>query len=739
MFKHILLIASLFITFSIYAQNAAVSYQINNLLQNAPTYYGERGSKKELHLVVKGNPKNIKAFLGLHAGILKYQYDDIMAIRIPQNTLGDLVSLKGLIKAEIHNTPMEVMDATAIQLTSVDTVHAGGGSLQQAYTGNGVVVGIIDSGIDPTHPDFKNDDGTTRILAFWDQNDFSGNLAPYGYGKEYTGVDIDAGLMVNYLDTTYNGHGTAVTGMAAGGGKVRADVKGMAPEADIVVVGNRPSDLDYTNRMPYMLKLVDGINYIFKVAEAAGKPAVINISLGGIEGSHDAQDLPTQLIERMLDAKNGRALVVSAGNAGSVRHHVQYKMNRDTAFTWYRSMHANTGVCSRDSGAYMSFYGDEKDIDNLLINISAENLPCCNGAADETGYRVVKQTVGQKVTYTLNNGSTQIGVVTTFLEKIGTTYGYFVEIKSQEMNRFWRISFTGTGKVDGWSGPLNRRSCNSDFIYNSLALGGSASETRKLGRYVKPDLQQNIGNAYACSQKVITVGAYSANTHMYDIDSIRRNFPVVQKDRIAFSSIGPTRTGVTKPDLTGPGSRVITAQASQELSSMAISSRSSLYLGGKHSVIDGTSFSSPAVAGIVALYLEKNPDAGYAEIKRALLNTTDQDVQTGAEMPNNENGYGRVNAYQMLLYQDPVGINELKKLDALVYPNPSSGKFKIELSRLDFDQDYELTIVDLKGQTILESAFKSHEFEFSIDLTGVYILQLTDKEENAYFYKLIVQ
>ncbi len=135
---------------------------------------------------VKGNPKNIKAFLGRHAGVLKYQYDDIMAIRIPQNTLEDLVSVKGLIKAEINNTPIEVMDATAIQLASLDSLHSDGGSLQQAYTGKVVLVGIIDSGIDPTHPDFKNDVGTTRILAFWDQNDFSGNLAPYGYGRYST-------------------------------------------------------------------------------------------------------------------------------------------------------------------------------------------------------------------------------------------------------------------------------------------------------------------------------------------------------------------------------------------------------------------------------------------------------------------------------------------------------------------------------------------------------------------------
>lgn len=736
MFKVLLFLISLGLPMFLVAQVSPLSYQLNQVIGSSSNDVSKRSSDAEIHIVVKGNVKNIQAFLTKNSGTIKYQYDDLMAIRFPEKELSKLLSVEGLVKAELHNTPFDLMDETALRITSADSVHAGGGNLQQSYTGKNVVVGIIDSGIDPTHPDFKNDDGTTRILAFWDQNDFSASLAPYGYGKEYTSSDIDAGSMANYLDTTYDGHGTAVTGMAAGGGKVRSDIKGMAPDADIVVVGVRASDLDYVNRTPYMLQLVDAINYIFEIAEAEGKPAVVNLSLGGIEGSHDAQDLPTQLIEKMLDAKNGRAVVVSAGNAGEVKHHVQYEVDQDTAFTWFRSMYSNTERCKRDSGAYMSFYGDEKDIENLFINISAENrTPCCT-ADDETGFRAVKQTIGQPISYTLTNGSKQIGVVTTFLEKIGTSYGYFVEIKSKEMSRFWRISFTGSGKVDGWAGPLNRRSCNSDFIYNPLALG-SAEQTRKLGRYVEPDLTQNIGSAYACSEKVITVGAYNTNTSMLDVDSVLRSFGGIQMDRASFSSIGPTRTGIIKPDLTGPGSRVFTAQASQELVSMAASNRSNLHLGGMHSVTDGTSFSSPAVAGIIALYLEKNPNANYADIKQALLSSTDQDAQTGTNMPNNENGYGRVNAFQMLLYQVPAGILEFGSLDALVYPNPTSGYVHIELSKELAKQNIHLTLTDIKGTVIMKSTFLGYQHNFELNNSGIYFLNLRDNNGKSTTKKIV--
>ena len=736
MIRYLLIL--LWLPISLIAQDSPFSYQLLKVSESDEIQNASSRSQKQIHLFLKGSPQSISTFLKENSGTIKYKYDDLFAIRMPISALSKLLTLEGLIKAEIHNSPFNAHDATALRITSADSVHAGSGTLQQAYTGKGVVVGIIDSGIDPTHPDFKNDDGSTRILAFWDQNNFDSSLAPYGYGNEYTAADIDAGLMANYRDTTYNGHGTAVTGMAAGGGKYRNEIKGMAPEADIVVVGIRPSNLDYVKRTPYMMTLVDGINYIYKVAETAGKPAVINISLGGIEGSHDAKDLPTQLIEKMLDDKSGRVLVVSAGNSGAVRHHVGYELNNDTAFTWFRPMFSNTSVCKRDTGVYMSFYGDENDVKNLKINIAAEKrIPCCS-AIDETRFRSFKQTIGQKVVDTLKNGSNVIGIVTTFVEKIGDAYGYFAEVKSRDLSLFWRFQFTGTGKVDGWAGPSFRRSCNSDFIYNPLA-GGPPEQTRKLGRYIEPDLTQNIGNAYACSEKVITVGAYSVNTEMFDVDSIRRTFYVRAKERASFSSIGPTRTGVTKPDIMGPGSRVITTQAAQELAKMASGNRSNLHLGGQHSVTDGTSFSSPAVSGIVALYLEKHPTANYSEVKQAMLMTADQDSLTGNVMPNNEHGYGRINAYQMLLYQNPTSVDEIQWLEALIYPNPSTGRFNIELSKERLSQQFTLKILDLQGIEVYSSEFKGYSYQFTIENSGIYFVELFNKSGHQLRQKIIVR
>ena len=736
--KKIILLFLLSPLFIFSQKTESLSFQIVKIVNEQKTESKSTDSDKEVHLIVKGNKKAIEQFIGDNNGAIKYNYGNIFAIRIPVSSIQNLMYLNGLEKAEIHNKPLYFNDEKAIKFTSTDTVHAGLGLLSSSYTGKDVIVGIIDSGIDPKHIDFKNDDGSTRILAFWDQLDTVSSLPPYGYGKEYTKLDIDNGEMSNYVDSTFNGHGSAVTGMAAGGGKAHAKVKGMAPEADIIVVGINPNKLDYLNWTPALLAIVDGIDYIFKKADDLGKPAVINISLGGIEGSHDGKDLPTRLIEEMLDEKNGRALVASAGNSGTKKLHIGMEAANDTVFTWFRGMYSNSEVCQRDSGAYMSFYGDSMDVINLSYNIGAENrTPCCS-VLDETGFQPFLQPLGQFFTDTLYDGTEMLGVVTTYVEKIEDTYGFFMEIKSNKMNLLWRFSLAGEGKIDGWAGPTSARSCNSEYIENPLIIG-TPLQIEGFDTYVKPDKNQTIGTAYTCSGKVITVGAYSVNEKMLDVDSITRTYFVGAKVRANFSSVGPTRDGRIKPEISGPGSRVITTQASHVLSNLLANSRSTVFVSGKHSITDGTSFSSPAVAGIVALYFEKYPNASYANVKYAMTTTADQDALTGAVMPNNENGFGRINAYRMLLDN---GINSTNEFvldrDVLIYPNPSRGEFFVQFPD-DVQGIMSIEVYSLSGSLILETKSSSNPLTVQLVNSGFYILRLTNEDGFTVNSKIIVE
>ena len=159
-------------------------------------------------------------------------------------------------------------------------------------TGKGILVGVVDSGVDFFHPDFRNEDGSSRILRLWDQS-INGN-PPEGYtrGTEYTKEEIDEALVLGETEgrrlvpsRDVSGHGTAVLGIAAGNGTVSEGVnRSVAYESEILVVkmGNAG-----TNSFPRTTELMEGIDYLVRQAAALGKPIAINISFGNNYGSHE--------------------------------------------------------------------------------------------------------------------------------------------------------------------------------------------------------------------------------------------------------------------------------------------------------------------------------------------------------------------------------------------------------------------------------------------------------------------
>ena len=159
-------------------------------------------------------------------------------------------------------------------------------------TGKGILVGVVDSGVEFFHPDFRNEDGSSRILRLWDQS-INGN-PPEGYtrGTEYTKEEIDEALVLGETEgrrlvpsRDVSGHGTAVLGIAAGNGTVSEGVnRGVAYESEILVVkmGNAG-----TNSFPRTTELMEGIDYLVRQAAALGKPIAINISFGNNYGSHE--------------------------------------------------------------------------------------------------------------------------------------------------------------------------------------------------------------------------------------------------------------------------------------------------------------------------------------------------------------------------------------------------------------------------------------------------------------------
>ena len=211
---------------------------------------------------------------------------DVVTGRIAVKDLGKLAKIDAVERIEAARSMQPELDLSVPEIRA-DLVHAG----PPGRRGSGVIVGIVDTGCDYTHPAFQNSDGTTRILAIWDQGltPQSGESSPtgFGFGVEYSEADINSALssanpfnVVRHRDPFM--HGTHVTGIASGNGSIgvpphepAGTYVGVAPEADIIVVANSSNG---TEGLGTSANTLDAVNYIFQNAQEFDRPCVVNMS-----------------------------------------------------------------------------------------------------------------------------------------------------------------------------------------------------------------------------------------------------------------------------------------------------------------------------------------------------------------------------------------------------------------------------------------------------------------------------
>ena len=203
---------------------------------------------RRLAVILKGDTAALALKVDALGGSVGTIAGDILTAQVPRRALVALMADPALERAEAEPRLRAVNDA-ARQEINADHIHRDEAALGAAYRGRGVVVGIVDSGIDIFHPDFRDpaDSTRSRILAIWDQLDDSGPPPPgYSYGTLYTREDIEAALRGEAAIAVSDelGHGTHVAATAAGNSPVYT---GMAPEAELVFV-KLLEDLDFGYR-----------------------------------------------------------------------------------------------------------------------------------------------------------------------------------------------------------------------------------------------------------------------------------------------------------------------------------------------------------------------------------------------------------------------------------------------------------------------------------------------------------
>ncbi len=519
-------------------------------------------------------------------------------------------------------------------------------------TGKGVLLGIIDTGIDWTHPDFLDSQGNTRIEAILDLSEPPESLGPGELGEPgpYGGIVvyremIDAALggRGKIRQKDYVGHGTHVAGTAAASpsGDTLNSLGGVAPGVSIVAikVSRTPRDSSLGN-----LNIIHGIVFLDSLAWVRGMPAVANLSLGGALGSHDGTD-PLELdLEgfikdyRSKDYRRGRAIVVSSGNSRSRRAHASGDFFSTGADSTVLELNL-TGGQGGDNVAHIQIWLSKN---HRGVNVEIFSPDGVVKAWIDDGDSLVAVTdAGVIWAENARGGVHPLAgdrVIEIILADKGATDLDTSNVDAQLAPGTWRLVMrpaegTAYSSGDAWDA----------YVYSNHRLGA---------RFASHVDETGTVNVPGTAEGVITAGAYNVRTGWWSLSGGAGSLGVglgttTPGELTYFTSLGPTRDGRLKPEITAPGRWVMSSLSGNAwpLTETLSIFPSLLFVAGDsaHGVSQGTSFSAPHVAGVVALLLEVDSTLTSAELKTLITSTAAIDSQTvGA--PDNYWGYGRVNA-----------------------------------------------------------------------------------------------
>jgi hypothetical protein len=517
--------------------------------------------------------------------------------------------------------------ALAMDRVRVET-HTNQAVAKFGVTGRGVVVALIDRGIDWLNQDFRNDDGTTRIAYIFDMGDDTGAHAPgnpYGFGTIYTRAQIDAALAGGPALPTRDalGHGTTTAAIAAGNGRGLPDrrYRGIAPDATIIAVkitGGAPAHDDQAAEPGFYLgdaKIVTAIDFVRAKARELGMPAVMLANVGSQQGPTDG----TSALARGIDAAVGPGIpglvfVTGPGDDGGTPNRC--------GGTVAAGATAAIQIQKGDGALRFDLWYSEQDRFDVSVDTPAGSRGPYPSPASASA--TVVRTEPEFVMRHLGADAEPFGATSPKRELL---------IDFSGPAGTYTVNLVGQTVVDG----------RFDGIINPATFSGSAAANKFL-TFVAPG---SIWDG-ASARNNICPGDYVIRNNWIDIDGASRSLTGegVPGELWRGSSVGPTFDGRLGVDVVAPGNSLFTTYNTKSYYATfrfnLIQDGMGLY--GRASAV---SAAAPSVTGIIALMLEMDPSLDAAEVKAILQRTARRDRFTGSA-PSPEWGYGKVDAFGAL-------------------------------------------------------------------------------------------
>jgi subtilisin family serine protease len=576
-------------------------------------------------------------------------------------------------------------------------VHASGFRAVTGTSGRGVLVGIIDTGVDPTHADFHDENGRTRIRYWLDfsreraglqpelEDALACRVAPLDAAAEpcavFTGRDLED--LLRNSDPTDDpvdplGHGTHVASLAVGNGRAHVPPRyvGVAPAAELVVA--RVLRRDGSIHDADVLKAV---RFVFDRADALGIPAVVNLSLGNSFGGHDGSSAIERGLASMVGPEHqGRAIVVAAGNSASLYEGLG--TGAPEPLGAHTEVHVPDGAeavvplitphTSSGTEGTLYIWVATRPGDDLAIGVDDVSGPVIEPVG--AGGQISKQHGDAEIVVVNGSGAPQSpipagtsGAVVLIDGSWGARQTFGLRLEGPATAQIWVTGAGGLGP-DQSIGPLLPRATKA----GTINLPGS-------------------------SPALIAVGATLNRTTWPAVADGIVSFPALgvldpaPEDSVAFfSAAGPNAAGTLKPDLVAPGANLVGALAATADPRAApgsffadtgecVARGYSPYCfvaDASHAVSSGTSMAAPLVTGAVALLFERDPSLDQTRV-RALL-------QAGARRPEGfvftpqQLGAGVLDLERTLealaagdAARLPGNHTEITLADAFIHPDPS--------------------------------------------------------------------
>lgn len=547
------------------------------------------------------------------------RFGDVVTLRVRRSRLAELAACEGVIAAEASRRLRRSGERAVPGALALDTAPAEDTGAAPApepetrrppgvrATGRGTVVGVLDWGCDFAHPDLRHPDGSTRLLALWDQRGEADDGADnrWGFGRIHGAAAIDRALAADdpYRALGYDpadadprgrrrgdttgAHGTHVLSIAAGNGR-GGGPSGVAPEADLVFVHlSRTTPVLGPGNLGDSAAVLEALDFV--LSAAGERPCAVNLSVGAHGGPHDGSTLVEQGIDRAVTLRHGRAVINSAGNYRTRRAHAQGRLRPGGEALLAFRVPAGDPT---DSEIEL-FYESTDRFGVSLIGPGGETL-----ATLEPGEDAALVLAGRDVGHLYHR--------VRHLSGIGADRHLDLFLKPHAPGGVWGLRLRGERVSDGRYHAWIER------------------DRGKRPVFVGPETRQgSTTGTLANATHSITVGAY---------DPHRPERPLGR-----FSSAGPTRDGRIKPEIVAPGVRILAARSTPRAQPP----------GGRYVRKGGTSMAAPHVAGAVAVMFEAaGRPLEIADTRALLLGSTDRPVAGDGDAAHRDLhglGYGYLN------------------------------------------------------------------------------------------------